>query len=166
MSNPPSIVAFIILLISAVFALDLHYGRETQSHERLVKKAGLGGLDYVLVGTSVDTIDCHPVGDFIQYRYIPLFQDTSVLKKRTSTWSKRDDGLPIRQLSYFDNFFGAQVAEITSTGEGNHRGRLSGGIFVCRLFPSAALTRNRPLGALRPSTWKGISRKPPPSLPH
>ncbi len=112
-----SIVAFIILLISAVFALDLHYGREAQSYERLVKKAGLGGLDYVLVGTSVDTIDCYPVGDFIQHRYILQFQDTSALKKRTSTWSKRDDGLPIRQLPHFDNFFGAQVAEITSTGE-------------------------------------------------
>lgn len=112
-----SIVAFVILVFSAAFALDIHYGREAQSHERLVKKAGLGGLDYVLVGTSVDTIDCNPVGDFIQHRYILQFQDTSALKKRTSTWSKRDDGLPIRQLSHFDNFFGAQVAEITSTGE-------------------------------------------------
>lgn len=71
----------------------------------------------MLVGTSVDTIDCYPVGDFIQHRYILQFQDTSVLKKRTSAWSKRDNGLPIRQLSHFDNFFGAQVAEITSTGE-------------------------------------------------
>ena len=41
-----SIVAFVILVFSAAFALDIHYGREAHSHERLVKKAGLGGLEY------------------------------------------------------------------------------------------------------------------------
>lgn len=37
---------------------------------------------------------------------------------RTTTWSKRDDnGMPIKWLSHFDNFFGSQVAEITDIGD-------------------------------------------------
>lgn len=118
MSNPPSIVAFTILLISAVFALDLYYGREAHSHERLVKKAGLGGLEYTLMKTSIDTIFCHPFGSFVQCRYVIHFQDTATLNKRASTWPQcNNNGMPIKWLSNFDNFFGAQVAEITSTGE-------------------------------------------------
>lgn len=112
-----SLVSFIILLFSAAFVLDIHYGRDAHSHERLVKKAGLGGLDYSLIESSIDTIFCYPLGDCVLCRYVIQFQDTTALNKRTAAWSKRDDGLPIRQLSHFDNFFGAQVAEITSTGE-------------------------------------------------
>ena len=113
-----SIVVFITLIFSAAFALDIHYGREAHSHERLVKKAGLDGLDYTLVEAAIDTISCYPLGDFVQCRYVIQFQDTTSLSMRTTTWSKRDDnGMPIKCLSHFDNFFGSQVAEITNAGE-------------------------------------------------
>lgn len=66
-----SIVAFIILVFSAASILDIHYGREAHSHERLVKKAGLGGLDYALLEEAIDTISCYPLGDYVQCRYAP-----------------------------------------------------------------------------------------------
>lgn len=113
-----SIVVFITLIFSAAFALDIHYGREAHSHERLVKKAGLGRMEYTLMETSIDTIFCYPLGSFVQCRYVLHFQDTATLNKRASTWPQRDDnGMPIKCLSHFDNFFGSQVAEITNAGE-------------------------------------------------
>lgn len=48
-----SIVAFIIFVFSAASILDIHYEREAHSHERLVKKAGLGGLDYALLEEAI-----------------------------------------------------------------------------------------------------------------
>lgn len=113
-----SIVAFVILVFSAVFALDIHYGREAHSHERLVKKAGLGGLDYALLEEAIDTISCYPLGNYVQCRYVLQFRDTTALNKRTAAWSKHDDtGMPIKWLSHFDDFFGSQVVEITDEGE-------------------------------------------------
>ncbi len=113
-----SIVAFIFLLFSAAFTLDIHYGREAHSHERLVNKAGLGRMEYTLMETSIDTIFCYPLGSFVQCRYVLHFQDTATLNKRASTWPQRDDnGMPIKCLSHFDSFFGSQVAEITNAGE-------------------------------------------------
>ena len=113
-----SIVVFITLIFSAAFALDIHYGREAHSHERMVKKAGLGRMEYTLMETSIDTIFCYPLGSFVQCRYVLHFQDTATLNKRASTWPQRDDnGMPIKCLSHFDNFFGSQVAEITNAGE-------------------------------------------------
>lgn len=56
-----SIVAFIFFVLLAAFALDIHYGREAHSHERLVKKAGLDGLDYTLVEAAIDTISYYPL---------------------------------------------------------------------------------------------------------
>lgn len=95
-----------------------HYGREAHSHERLVKKAGLGRMEYTLMETSIDTIFCYPLGSFVQCRYVLHFQDTATLNKRASTWPQRDDnGMPIKCLSHFDNFYGSQVAEITNAGE-------------------------------------------------
>ena len=113
-----SIVAFVILVFSAAFALDIHYGREAHSHERLVKKAGLGGLEYTLMETSIDTIFCYPLGSFVQCRYVIHFQDMATLNKRASTWPQcNNNGMPIKWLSHFDDFFGSQVAEITDEGE-------------------------------------------------
>jgi len=98
--------------------LDIHYGREAHSHERLVNKAGLGRMEYTLMETSIDTIFCYPLGSFVLCRYVLHFQDTATLNKRASTWPQRDDnGMPIKCLSHFDNFFGSQVAEITNAGE-------------------------------------------------
>ena len=113
-----SIVAFIFFVLLAAFALDIHYGREAHSHERLVKKAGLGGLDYSLLEAAIDTISCYPLGDYVQCRYTLQFRDTTALNKRTAAWSKHDDtGMPIKWLSHFDNFFGSQVAEVTDVGK-------------------------------------------------
>lgn len=113
-----SIVAFIFFGLSAAFALDIHYGREAHSHERLVKKAGRSGLDYSLVESAIDTINCYPLGDFVQCRYVIQFQDTTAQNKRTSTWSISDDnGIPIKWLSHFDYFLGSQVVEITGDGQ-------------------------------------------------
>ena len=113
-----SIVAFVILVFSAAFALDIHYGREAHSHERLVKKAGLGGLEYTLMETSIDTIFCHPLGSFVRCRYVIHFQDTATLNKRASTWPQcNNNGMPIKWLSHFDDFFGSQAVEITDKSE-------------------------------------------------
>jgi len=113
-----SIVAFIIFVFSAASILDIHYGREAHSHERLVNKAGLGGLDYSLIESSIDTIYCYPLGDCVLCRYVIQFQDTTALNKRTAAWNKHDDtGMPIKWLSHFDNFFGSQVAEVTDFGK-------------------------------------------------
>ena len=113
-----SIVAFIIFVFSAASILDIHYGREAHSHERLVKKAGLGGLDYALLEEAIDTISCSPLGDYVQCRYVLQFRDTTALNKRTAAWSKHDDtGMPIKWLSHFDNFFGLQVAKVTDVGK-------------------------------------------------
>lgn len=113
-----SIVVFITLIFSAAFALNIHYGHEAHSHERLVKKAGLGRMEYTLMETSIDTIFCYPLGSFVQCRYVLHFQDTATLNKRASTWPQRDDnGMPIKCSSHYDNFFGSQVAEITNAGE-------------------------------------------------
>lgn len=113
-----SIVAFIIFVFSAASILDIHYGREAHSHERLVKKAGLGGLDYALLEEAIDTISCYPLGDYVQCRYVLQFRDTTALNKRTAAWSKHDDtDMPIKWLSHFDNFFGSQVAEVTDVGK-------------------------------------------------
>ena len=110
------IIALVFMTILACIIYCILYGPDAKarriavSPDRILSRAGLGGLKYQLLSHSIDTVDCCPVGYFSEHTYRIQVKDAAQLRRKTRRWTPTCVGMRPARKWYHDSVYGNQEA--------------------------------------------------------